>query len=588
MYVEEVEHSITNRGKIIDAGSVKPIPRDHEYYISLFPYDKTILDYVKIEKTVKGHTGRHGCNYIIFDIDRENDLEGARRDALQLIGHLQSEYGLSPDDLYIWFSGSKGFHIAIVNKTYGTLEPCVGMGEAIKRAALELAGNIQLDPVIYEDHRIIRIENSVNAKTGLYKIQLSHDELIINSIDDIKELAKNPRTLERKKSYQDIQLNELIARVVNSSFLKTETDDYIETGFFAPPEQGNRNNKLFAQACALFSNTSLHEKSIREIIKSINRATTAPLQDHEVNSIVNSARSKRKDKEKEQLKIVTFSDMWPVFIESLKEADNKLSMVFTSVDDVFKGKLRSLVGVVLGYGGAKKSLYAQNVCYKNILSGNRCLYSNMEMGLSTLTSRFIDIAVEGYNRALASQFIENDFKGGRDVSGTINHLLPLFSDKLLVSSNSNMTASGYDELITRITADRGRLDMLIVDGMSMMGGTGTEMERANEHSKELKELANKWNILVLPIVHVSRGDDLTTRDLTRRARGSEKIVDNADFFITLSQIKDGQDYMPRRGFYHLWDKRGTGLRVERSWHFEEEMLSMKEDIEPYTATCDDF
>ena len=71
MYVEEIEYKVTNRGKIIEAGAVRPIPRDHEYYISLFPFDKTILDYVRIHGGVKEHKGKHGCNYILFDIDRE-------------------------------------------------------------------------------------------------------------------------------------------------------------------------------------------------------------------------------------------------------------------------------------------------------------------------------------------------------------------------------------------------------------------------------------------------------------------------------------------------------------------------------------
>lgn len=587
MYVEEVSHEVTSRGKIVEAGSVKPIARDYEYYISLFPYDKTILDHIKLHGTVKGHEGKHFCSYILFDIDREDDLEGARKDALNLVSHLQSEYGLSPDDLWIWFSGAKGFHIAITSNTYGQLDACMGMGEAIKRAAIELAGPVTLDVKIYEDKRIIRVENSMNKKTGLYKVALTHDELIINSIEDIKELARNPRTVEHKKPFRDIRINDLIARVVKSSFIQKEDSTPIETGFFLPGEKGNRNNKLFAQACILFSKTDLHEKSIRELLKSINMASGDPIADHEINTIVNSARTRRTKAEDAPIKVVDFSVMWTSFVDSLKDEDNKLSMLFPGIDRIFKGKLRSRVGVILGYGGAKKSLYAQNICYKNIMAGNRCLYSNMEMGLSDLTSRFIDIAVYGFNKALASQHIENEYRAGRDISGTVMKLGPMFSDKLLVSENSNMTCDKYDELITSLTNDRGRIDVLIVDGMSMMGGTGTEVERANEHSKQLKELAKKWNILVLPIVHVSRGDDLTTRDLTRRARGSEKIVDNADFFITFSQIKEANDYLPRQGFYHLWDKRGTGMRVEKSWHFEDESLSMTEDTETF-KTYNDF
>ena len=152
----------------------------------------------------------------------------------------------------------------------------------------------------------------------------------------------------------------------------------------------------------------------------------------------------------------------------------------------------------------------------------------------------------------------------------------LLTDRLIVSENSNMTSERYDELIEKITSELGRVDILIVDGMSMMGGAGTEVERMNEHSKSLKELSKKWNILILAICHVSKGDDLLTRDLTRKARGSEKIVDNADWLMTLSQIRQGKDYIPNVGYYHLWDKRGTGLRKEHLWEFQEKTLRMYE------------
>lgn len=582
MYVEEIIESVKNRGKIVEAGSIKPIARDYEYYISLFPYEKSIIDYVKINGTVQNHKGKHACNYILWDIDRENDLEGARNDTLTLLNYWQSEFGLSPDDTWIYFSGNKGFHVVIAAATYGQLEPSEIMGESIKRAAIEMAGSVKIDSVIYENHRIVRVANSKHAKSGLYKIELSYDELFSLTIPELQELAKEPRTLTRKKAYRDIQKNDLISRIVKSSFITKEKSEPIESGYFLPTDKGNRNNKLFSQACTLFQKTSLHEKSIRELITSINLASTDPLPAHEVNTIINSARTKRDAKEEEPLKIAMFGDMWLSFLESLRIEDNKLTLTFPAIDDIFKGKYRSRVGVILGYGGAKKSMFGQNVCYQNVINNNRCIYSNMEMGLSDLTARFINIATTGFNNSLSTHFIERDFKAGKTLENILLHLSGLFNDKLLVSENSNMTSEKYDVLIDNVTRERGRVDVLIVDGMSMMGGTGTELERVNEHSKQLKELAKKWNMLVLPIVHVTRGEELTTRDLTRRARGSEKIADNGDFFITFSQIKDGLDtYLPSQGYYHCWDKRGTGLRIEKSWHFDNDSLRMVEDTNPF-------
>ena len=44
----------------------------------------------------------------------------------------------------------------------------------------------------------------------------------------------------------------------------------------------------------------------------------------------------------------------------------------------------------------------------------------------------------------------------------------------------------------------------------------------------------------------------------------------------LSQIKEGNDYVAGAGYYHLWDKRGTGLRKEHLWEFLPHTLRMIE------------
>ena len=410
-----------------------------------------------------------------------------------------------------------------------------------------------------------------------YKIQLSYSELFSLLVDEIKELAKCPRTFIRKKPISEIRLNEKINRIVRSVFLKSDEPEKktIDEGFFLPGTRGERNNKLYKQAFFLFVNTDLHEKSIREIITCVKNSAPDPLPLSEINTLVNSARYNRKNKQKEPLKISMFPDMWQAFLDSMNDENNKIDLVFKSLNELYRGKQRGLLGIVLGYGGAKKSLYGQNVCYENIIRGNRCIYSNMEMGTATLTQRFVNIGLSGYN-SLASADIENIYKSGHDISCYLETMKKMFSDRMITSENSNMTSERYDELIEKITNEMGRVDVLIVDGMSMMGGSGTEVERMNEHSKSLKELAKKWNILVVAICHVSRGDDLLTRDLTRKARGSEKIVDNADWLMTLSQIRQGTDYIPGAGYYHLWDKRGTGLRKEHIWEFGDRNLRMYE------------
>ena len=166
MYVEHSKGVDIGRGQITEYATITTEARGYEYYISYFPFDKTITEYVNIHKTVKDHTGKHFCPFILVDIDSD-DLPEAKSRALDLIAHWQKEYSLSPDDLSIYFSGSKGFHLVINLNSFGSPDPHEEMGSLIKIAVKELCGDIKHDTVIYENHRLMRVENSLNAKSGL-------------------------------------------------------------------------------------------------------------------------------------------------------------------------------------------------------------------------------------------------------------------------------------------------------------------------------------------------------------------------------------------------------------------------------------
>ena len=147
----------------------------------------------------------------------------------------------------------------------------------------------------------------------------------------------------------------------------------------------------------------------------------------------------------------------------------------------------------------------------------------------------------------------------------------------MLTPNSSMTSEKYNILIEKVTREIGQTDILIVDGLSMMGGKGTETENYSKNSKELKELAKKWNILVLLIAHASRGAELTTRGLERHVRGSEKVMDNADWSMTMSMIKQGTEiYDQSHGVYRLWNKRGSGNIVEGVYQFNPIQLLMED------------
>ena len=580
MYVEHC-NSLTDRNKIISLHKIENIARNHEFFITLFPFDVSIVTYVELHKSIKGHTGRHFCPYILIDIDCEDNMIQAKMDALELIKKLNSNYGIDPDQLYIYFSGGKGFHVVIPGQLFKPLEPSENMGAKIKKVVSALAGEIEsVDLKIYENHRIIRVENSKHKK-GFYKIQLSFDELNEWTVNKILKVAKKPRKFFRVYTNQELSINEKLSAEILST-LNAEVQvkkDLDQDSFFAPPKKGNRNNQLHKQACSLYMYSDLSDTNIFSLVSSINSLSSEPLLEQELKNICHSASSARNVSTNNSPQ--TFSvvkDFTEEFKKSLREESSKISLCFESLDIEFKGKLRSKMGVILGYGGSKKSIYAQCVTYGNIFMGHRVVYSNMEMGGIELVKRFYNIHKQG-ERDLASEELENIAK--KDINEAEiridQNFSEWFSDKLIISNGTAMTADNYESLLIDLNNTIGKVDVLIVDGLSMMGGKGDELEKANRNTQELKELSIKFNIFVLVIVHASRGEDLTRRDLSRKARGSEKILDNCDFAMTMSLIKIKNDeYANTCGVFHLWNKRGSGNRIEKSFQFLPQRLLLKE------------
>ena len=586
MYVELIEGAITNRGNIIPIGSVGIKRRDQETYITMFPFTKDILDYVKINGSIKGYKGKHACTYLAIDIDNETDLESARVSAMEVIRRLNDLYSISPDELFIYFSGGKGFHIYLADRLLGIQNRFFdNLGESVKVfISKKLAGISDVDLDIYEDHRIIRVVNSRHAKTGLYKIELSYEDLQ-KTIPEIKELAKDVYKPVRKIFYIDIQENErLHADFISCFGSQAKTKEPVRTDIFwgAMPE-GRRNDGYYRQASALVSHSELSETSIYQIIKSLNDASENPLPDREIRTIVNGAYSnatvKKEDQKADELRIYTFRDCIPLWIDSIKPEKNKITLGFENYDLEMQGKLRGTLGVVIGYGGSKKSLYAQYISYLNVLNFQRIIYSSMEMGLSAVMSRFIDMSVKMQDAGNAHKILQKNQEHTDYVNNILsNYCAETYKDFLLTSDQSSMTYEKYKSLIDGVKRNIGLVDILVVDGLSMMGGKGTETENYSENSKMLKELAKQENIFILLIAHVSKGGNRDDKDLARHIRASEKIIDNCDWYISASQVKaenPDKDFEPSIGNFRLVNKRGSGNTIDQAFELNCDRLHFR-------------
>ena len=176
---------LATKGKLIDADKLDSYIEDldREYYISTFYYNDEHLERFKSTGSVSGIKDTT-TNKLYFDFDSVDEPDFARHDAITTIKRLE-EYKINPNDIEIYFSGSKGFHLIInLDKEYSPRE--------IEEISLKVAKDLKtFDLTMYDANQIMRLPGSKHPKTGLHKIPLTYNQLITLPPDKIKVLAKS-------------------------------------------------------------------------------------------------------------------------------------------------------------------------------------------------------------------------------------------------------------------------------------------------------------------------------------------------------------------------------------------------------------
>lgn len=146
-----------------------------------------------------------GPLYIDLDMDFKNNTEynKLKRDLALIVSHLSSQYGIPTKYIRFYFTGKKGFHLIIPPKVFG-VTPDKNLNQYYKVIAKELNDNTInkiVDTKIYDKKRLLRLVNSINGKTGLYKVPITYSDIIKFTYEDMLEYASSPKTLE----YEDVQ-----------------------------------------------------------------------------------------------------------------------------------------------------------------------------------------------------------------------------------------------------------------------------------------------------------------------------------------------------------------------------------------------
>lgn len=150
---------------------------------------------------------------LYLDFDDKNNVENAREDLIHTLSFFKIVYQIPNDQMKIYFSGNKGFHLIVPKEILG-VEPDKNLNgifktiaEQVKRYSIHKTVDLQ----IYDNKRLFRIPNSINGKTNLYKIIITPEELFNLSIDQIRQMATQPRNLK-------LNINPIINPVANNQY----------------------------------------------------------------------------------------------------------------------------------------------------------------------------------------------------------------------------------------------------------------------------------------------------------------------------------------------------------------------------------
>lgn len=170
-----------------------------DYCLSMWEYPDAFLQVIGETGRAKDYKGVLWGPFFWLDIDDKVDLRVAFADTVKCVEYLTCTFGLSTDNLQIWFSGFKGFHVGLPIEIFGKMTmPSETFHSVCKAVAQRMAkeAGIVIDTSVYTNVQTFRCPNTKNSKSDLYKIPVRLSELKSeDAMEIITQRAKNPRRL---------------------------------------------------------------------------------------------------------------------------------------------------------------------------------------------------------------------------------------------------------------------------------------------------------------------------------------------------------------------------------------------------------
>ena len=185
--IKEFAFGTHNRHHFSDVNKMESyMNMSQDVFMSLYDYDDHVIDYVKKKRSLSGYDGiMYMPDEFILDVDGSNPENAL--DKLQGLLLLLEDLDITRQT---YFSGT-GFHVHIPQEAF-RWKPCDDLHIKVKEE-LKSKGIFDFaDPSVTDKTRLIRVPNTLNTKSNLWKVQVN----ISGNIKDIMEYATRTRDIK--------------------------------------------------------------------------------------------------------------------------------------------------------------------------------------------------------------------------------------------------------------------------------------------------------------------------------------------------------------------------------------------------------
>lgn len=554
-----------NRNKVVDITKYRFPGSVADCYRTIFRFTEEFVKHRADTGSVKGYRGSAYADWLPFDID-DGDIGKAHERAKTLINRLQSRYDVDPAYLMCFFSGSKGFHVLIP-------EPLIGMYAstklpgALKEMAKEIMQGLDYDGSIYEHLRIFRVTNTVNSKSGLYKIPLTAAEVLNMATADIMELAKSPRKvdfyptdeLELNDSLSDLFVASMKAQDTGPDILAPKVQHYPKDaklcyyGLLEGVGEGERDNAAIRLA-TYFRKQGYAADITFGVLMAWNKRNSPPLRQAEMEKFIHQAYEgsydygckdhllsrycdakchlqKRKLERVNADKIYAVADARKRYEEYVADLQRrKIELGIPVLDKRLRGVAPGEVLQIMARSSVGKTALLLNIM-RNVSERQQTpiLFFSLEMPIAQIYERMVQISAgeegEAVEAAFCSKKPDSDFMA-RLAEKAYSRVFTVDQDFLTLDELLEYTALTEQKIGERI-------GLICVDYLGRMKGKqAKEYELVSELARQLKNLAKETDKAVIYLHQTDREGGTGAKPLTMdMGRGSGVGEEAADHII---------------------------------------------------------